>query len=132
MMLGIMKLIRSLLTSLLISAVTACVVMAGCTASPPKENPDQIKEKTAEATAALKRNATAVAEGMREGWNRDKPADLNSATKEQLLSLPGMNSTQANRIIAGRPYQDPQELVTRHLMTQSQYDQVARRITVKH
>jgi len=57
---------------------------------------------------------------------------LNSATKEQLLSLLGMNSTQANRIIAGRPYQDPQELVTRHLMTQSQYDQIARRITVKH
>jgi DNA uptake protein ComE-like DNA-binding protein len=127
-----MRLLRILLASSVIWVVTACLFMSGCTGSTPKENPEQLKEKTAQATAELKRDATAVAEGMREGWNRDKPLDLNSATKEQLSSLPGVTAVQANRVIAGRPYQEPQELVSRHIMPQSQYDKIASRITVKH
>ena len=77
----------------------------------------------------MKRDAKAVAAGIREGWSRDKPLDLNSATKEQLLSLPGVTSAQADRVIAGRPYKEPGEVVTRRIMPKAEYDKIADRVT---
>src|SRR5947209_20602086 len=96
-----------------------------------QQDPQELKEKTAQATAEVKRDARAVAAGIREGWSRDKPLDLNSATKDQLLTLPGMTEAEADRVIARRPYSEPGELVTRHVMPKAEYDKIADRITVK-
>jgi competence protein ComEA len=100
--------------------------LAGCTRP---QDPQELKEKTAQATAEVKRDAKAVAAGIREGWSRDKPLDLNTATKEQLLSLPGMTSAEATRVIAGRPYQDPSEVVKRRIISKVEYDKIADRVT---
>jgi len=88
---------------------SCCWFRAGCT---PQQNPQELKEKTAQETAMVKRDAKAVAEGIREGWSRDKPLDLNTATKDQLLSLPGLTAAEADRVIAGRPFHEPSEVVT--------------------
>jgi competence protein ComEA len=77
--------------------------LAGC----KDQSPQQIRENTARATAELKSNAKAVAQGVREGWSRDKPLNLNAASKEQLTTLPGMTAAQADAVIAGRPYDSP-------------------------
>jgi len=103
-------------------------VLAGCA---QKQSPQELKEKTAEATAEAKSDAKAVAEGIREGWNRNKPLDLNMATKDQLLSLPGVSGAEADRVIAGRPYSEPSELVTRRIMVKAEYDKIADRVTAK-
>ena len=103
-------------------------VLMGCT---PQQNTQNLKEETAQTTAAVKRDAKAVAAGIREGWNRDKPLDLNSATKEQLLSLPGVTTAEADRVIAKRPYAEPGELVTRRILPKAEYDKIADRLTVK-
>jgi DNA uptake protein ComE-like DNA-binding protein len=79
----------------------------------------------------MKRDAKAVAAGIREGWSRDKPLDLNTATTDQLMALPGISSAEANRIIEGRPYHEPDELLKRHILPKAQYDQIADRITAK-
>jgi DNA uptake protein ComE-like DNA-binding protein len=102
--------------------------LAGCT---QPRNSQDLKEKTAEATAQAKRDAKAVAAGIREGWNRDKPLDLNTATKEQLLSLPGMTAAEADRVIAGRSYVEPGDLVNRRILPKTVYDKIADRVTVK-
>ena len=83
------------------------------------------------ATAEAKSDAKAVADGIREGWNRNQPLDLNSASKEQLVSLPGMTSAEADRVIAGRPYGEPGELVTKHIVSKAEYDKIAERVTAK-
>jgi radical SAM superfamily enzyme with C-terminal helix-hairpin-helix motif len=88
------------------------VIAVGCT-SCARQNPQDLKEKSAQATAELKRDAKAVASGVREGWGKYKTEDLNSATKEQLMTLPGITEADANRILAARPYNRPDELVTR-------------------
>jgi len=103
----------------------------GLTACAPNQSSEDIKEKTAQTTAEIKQGAKAVAEGVREGWSRDKPLDLNAATKEQLLKLPGITPAQADRIIAGRPYDDPKDLVTRHILPQTEYDKISDRLTAK-
>jgi len=66
-----------------------------------------------------------MAAGIREGWSRDKPLDLNTATKEELLSLPGVTAAEADQVIAGRPYNEPGEVVTRRIMSKSEYDKIA-------
>src|ERR1039458_9612463 len=83
--------------------------LAGCTQQ--KQSPQELREKTAEATAEAKSDAKAVVEGIREGWNRNKPLDLNTATRDQLVSLPGVTAWEADRVMAGRPYDDPSDLV---------------------
>ena len=111
-----------------IGGLTLVLVLAGCTR---RDNPEELKEKTAQATENAKRDAKAVAEGIREGWKRDKPLDLNTATREQLLSLPGVSSSDADGIIAGRPYSAPNELLTRRIVSKADYDQFADRVTAK-
>jgi DNA uptake protein ComE-like DNA-binding protein len=101
--------------------------LVGCN---QRQSPQELKEKTAEATAKAKSDAKAVAEGVREGWNRNKPLDLNPATRDQLMSLPGMTTGEGDRVIAARPYAEPHDLVARHIISQTEYDRIADKVTV--
>jgi DNA uptake protein ComE-like DNA-binding protein len=103
-------------------------VIAGCN---QQQSPQDIKEQTARATETVKRDAKAVAEGIREGWSRDKPLDLNSATKDQLLTLPGMTNAEADRVLEARPFNDRGELLSRHTMSQKEYDKISDLVTVR-
>ena len=94
-------------------------------ASCSRENPQDLKEKTAHATAELKRDTKAVASGIREGWSQYKTVDVNSATKDQLLTLPGVTAQQADQIIAGRPYNRTDDLVTRHILSRKEYARIS-------
>jgi competence protein ComEA len=111
--------------------VLSSILLCGLAACTTKQNPQELKEKTARATAELKVDAKAVAAGVREGWSRDKPLDLNTATREQLTSLPGVTGVEADEVIAGRPYDSPDQLVTRRILPQSKYDKIADRLTAK-
>src|SRR6478672_10866066 len=112
-------------------SLVATVLLAALAACTSKQNPQELKEKTARATAELKVDAKAVAAGVREGWSRDKPLDINSATREQLSGLPGVTDAEADGIIAGRPYDDPAQLVTRHILPKVKYDKIADRLKAK-
>ena len=108
---------------------TACTA---CNSRP--ETPEQVRQQTAAATAELKDNAKAVAEGLRDGLTRpspDKPLDLNSASKSQLEGLPGIDDATADRIIAGRPYSSEHDLLEKHVVSRDQYNKIADSITVK-
>ena len=95
---------------------------------------EQIRQKTADATATLKDDAKALGEGVREGLTRptaDKPVDLNHATKGQIGGLPGMDDATADRIIAGRPYASEHQLLERRIVSRDEYTKIAEIITVK-
>ena len=117
----------SFLISRCLAIVAVFATLVACTG----QNPQDLKEKTARATVEMKRDAKAVAAGIREGWSRDKPLDVNTATREQLVTLPGLNGHLADRIIAGRPYQKPDDLVSRHILSRAEYSKIADLITVK-
>lgn len=114
-----------------ILAFYAIVSLSGLTACAPNQNPQELKEQTARATAELKVDAKAVAAGVREGWSRDKPLDLNTASKEQLIALPGVTAAEADKIVAERPYDDPGELVTRRILSKATYEKIADRLVAK-
>lgn len=94
------------------------------------QSPDQIRQKTAEETAAIKRDTKAVAQGVKDGLSNKKSVDLNKASKDDLASLPGISSRQADRIIAERPYANAHQLVSRHVLTEEEYGQVQDRVVV--
>jgi DNA uptake protein ComE-like DNA-binding protein len=93
-------------------------------------SPDQIRQKTAEETAAVKRDTKAVAEGLKDGLSSKRSVDLNKASKQDLTSLPGITEQKANRIIAERPYANTHQLITRHVLSADEYGQVQDRVVV--
>jgi len=101
-------------------------LLLGCT----NQNPDQIRQKTAEETAALKRDTKAVAQGLKDGLSSKRAVDLNKATKDDLTSLPGVTTQKADRIIAERPYANTHQLVTRRILSEDEYAQVQDRVVV--
>jgi len=50
-----------------------------------------------------------------------KLIELNSATKAQLMTLPGVDAGAADRIIAGRPYLLKTNIETRHILPAGSY-----------
>ncbi len=57
--------------------------------------------------------------------------DLNRATKEKLLTLPGLTPEQADKIIKARPILSKANLVTRGIMDAAQYATLKDRVTAK-
>lgn len=108
------------------------VFLAAAAACAPNQNPDQLREKTAQATAAVKRDTKAIAEGVKDGLTQKRSVDLNKATKDDLAGLPGMTSEKADRIVAERPYANTRQLVTRHVLSDDDYEQIKDRIVVSH
>ena len=112
---------------------------------------EQTREKVADATEKAKQEsqkaaqqidaaarkaehqAKVAAQGVKEGWNRDqrREVDLNSATEMELRGLPGLNGSDVRRILNGRPYKTKQELVTRGILSQEEYDSIQGQITVQ-
>jgi DNA uptake protein ComE-like DNA-binding protein len=120
----------------LITAFGGILFLAGCSACSTNQpqNPDQLRQQTANATSAFKNDAKAVAEGIRDGLRRpssDEPLDLNTASEAQLKSLPGISGDTAARIAANRLYKSTHDLIDRRLVTPAEYSQIASRITVK-
>ncbi len=57
--------------------------------------------------------------------------DLNSATRDQLVALPGVGETYADKIVAGRPYKRKNELVSRSIVPKASYVQFAAKVIAK-
>jgi DNA uptake protein ComE-like DNA-binding protein len=106
--------------TMLVASVTACTNTG--------DNPDQIRQRTAEATETMRRDAKAVAEGMKEGMSAGKTVNINKASREDLVSLPGITEREADRIIADRPFADAHDLVKRHVLTEAEYARISDRI----
>jgi competence protein ComEA len=57
--------------------------------------------------------------------------DINSATKKELQTLPGITRATADKIIAGRPYLSKAFLVTRKIIPDEVYAKIRGRIIAK-
>ena len=55
---------------------------------------------------------------------QEQRLELNSATRGQLGTLPGLTDEDADRIIANRPYQGERGLLRKGVLSEAKYDQI--------
>ena len=90
-------------------------------ATPPTSAP-------AKATAKSTTTATTKTHKMHKAMAK---VDLNSASKEDLMKLPGIDDATAEKIIAARPFTSRLELVSKSILTKAQYSKISARVTAK-
>jgi DNA uptake protein ComE-like DNA-binding protein len=125
-----MKLHRLSSVSLILLASSSLLTFTAC--SGKQDNPNEIRERTAQATETVRRDTKAVVEGVKEGMRSDKAININKASREDLLTLPGITEHDADRIIAARPFDDAHDLVNRHIVSQTEYDKINDRVIAGH
>jgi len=57
--------------------------------------------------------------------------DLNSATKQELMSLPGIGDALSQKIIDNRPYRAKNELTQKKILTESVYEKISDLVIAK-
>jgi competence protein ComEA len=104
--------IRSLLRT---GRVLALVAAATLATLPLGASPQAPAAKPAAGHAASSKPATTPAAEL---------VDINSASTEQLMALPGIGDAYAKKIVAGRPYKSKSELVTRKTIPRATYAKI--------
>ncbi len=59
-----------------------------------------------------------------ERGRKAEPVDINSASVSELQTLPGISKDSAKKVVEGRPYKHKDELVQKHILPQTTYDQI--------
>ena len=85
--------------------------------------------------------ATAIAQGKGKATpkttaTKSVPAkaallDLNSASKQELMTLPGIGDALSQKIIDARPYARKDQLVSKNIIPQATYDKIKDQLIAK-
>jgi competence protein ComEA len=59
-----------------------------------------------------------------------KPVDLNHASLRKIEQLPGITPSMARRIVDGRPYSTPDDLVDRGILTHRELERILDHVVI--
>jgi competence protein ComEA len=99
-------------------AMAACALVIACSLS-FSQTPTTTEKKP---TAKKEASATAL---------KHELIDINSATKEQPMTIPGIGDAYADKIIAGRPYKAKSELKSKKIVPAATYSKIASHVVAK-
>lgn len=115
------KHISALVFALSVLALAAMPAYAEETMSPAKK---KMLEKT-------KKEGTPATPAAESGKAKAGAIDLNKATKQQLMSLPGIGEAEADKIIAGRPYIEKAQLRKKEIIPSATFYGIVDKVTVE-
>ena len=96
------------------ASILTTAIMAATLSFGQAPQPKPAKEKAPASTAA-----------------KHELVDLNSATKEELVAVPGIGDAYADKIIAGRPYKSKSELKSKKIVPADAYNKIASHVIAK-
>jgi len=88
----------------------------------------------AQSAGAAQKAAPAAANAAAKGADAAsaaKPLDINSASKDELMKLPGIGEALSQKIIDGRPYRAKNELVQKKIIPEATYSKISDVIIAK-
>jgi len=83
---------------------------------------------TASPTASKSTSGTSSASSAK---SAETLVDLNSASKQELMKLPGIGDKISDKIIAGRPWANKSQLVSKGVVNQATYDKISKQVIAK-
>jgi len=101
-------------------AVTMAYAQQGASSATSTPATSSAPAKAAKATKMTAKKVTHVAK-----------TDLNSASKEDLMKLPGVTDETAEKIVAARPFKTKAELRSKGIVTKKEYAKIAMKVIAK-
>jgi DNA uptake protein ComE-like DNA-binding protein len=80
---------------------------------------------------AVAQDAKAAPAGATAGASKAALVDINSATKDQLMALPGIGPAYSEKIMAGRPYANKSQLLSKKIVPEATYNKIVDKIIAK-
>ena len=104
--------------------LTAAVLLLSTGLSSAVENKTDTPQQAATRADASPNNARSEIVARHKHPARIKLVDINTATKQELMKLPGISDAEADKIIAGRPFGSKAWLVTKKIIPMETYQAV--------
>ena len=96
---------------------------SGTDAAKPAAEP--AKPATEPAKPAAKATTTSSTHHHKSSTKSTAKVDINSASKEDLMKVPGITEDSAEKIIAGRPFKSKSELESKGIVTKAEYQKMS-------
>jgi competence protein ComEA len=109
-------------------ASTVAVLLLGSSLTWAIENKTDSAQGAATKVDAAQKSTNSDVGAKHKQAAKIKPVDINSASKAELIKLPGIGAAEADKIIAGRPFGSKAWLVTNNIIPLATYQALKHKI----
>jgi competence protein ComEA len=123
---------RSVVVLLLSALLVVANLTVGAAQMPNfKDLTDKLKQIPDKITEPEKSDTTRAGTAPTPPASSSYKVDINSASIDELKTLPGIDDASAEKIVKGRPYKGTSELETRNILSHAVYEKIAMRVTTR-
>jgi len=126
------KLLMALMSAMLLTSLTFAQTATDTKKSSTTDKTTVTKTKDGKpSTTATESKGTTPDKTATDSKKSDSKLDLNSATRTELMDLPGIGPAYADKIIAGRPYANKRQLVSKNIVPEASYKKFSDKLIAK-